>query len=84
MLIFLLQNFAQLSTNTIETMERLATSGVCNKMPKVEHGAAKKCQETVTAWGKDLKWNTHRAVNQRRGEWTDSGKGRNHIWNDKL
>ena len=65
-------------------MEQLVVTGIYSKLTKVEHAASKSSQNTVIAWGKELQWNTHKAVNQRRGEWVDIKRQKNHIWNDKL
>jgi hypothetical protein len=56
--------------------------GVFDKMSEVERSAAKKSTELVASWAK-LQWNTHRALNQRNGEWKEKG-GSIYMWNDNL
>ena len=77
------QKLTQLRLNATKSMEQLVVTGIYSKLAKVEHAASKSSQKRVITWGKKLQWNTHKAVNQRRGEWVDKKK-QNHIWNDKL
>ena len=65
-------------------MTQLVGAEIYSELPKVERTAAKSSKETVFMWGKELAWNTHKAVNQRYGEWVDTKKAKNHIWNDEL
>lgn len=53
-------------------------------MPEVERQAAKASQNTIIKFGKEVLWNTHRAINQRQGNWVDKKKGKEHKWNDRL
>lgn len=65
-------------------MEQLVVAGIYSKLTEVERVAAKSSVKTVVAWGTELKWNTHKAINQRRGEWVEEKKQKSHIWNAQL
>jgi hypothetical protein len=53
-------------------------------MSEVEKQAAKTSQDLVFRFGRELRWNTHLAVNQRRGQWVDVKRGKDHKWNDRM
>lgn len=60
-------------------MTQLIKAQVYSQMPPIERIAARSALAIVIKWGTHpVKWNTHKAINQRRGEW------KSHVWNDEL
>jgi len=49
-----------------------------------ERDAAKASEKTVHKFGQDVKWNTHRAINERNGYWVDGRRKKEYKWNHKL
>lgn len=79
----LTQKLTKLCLNVTKSIEHLVDTNIYSKMPNIEQLAATESLTTVVQFGK-VAWNTHRAINQRRGHWVDERKSKDHKWNDQL
>lgn len=79
----LTQKLTKLCLEVTTSIEHLVDTNIYSKMPQIEKLAAAESPATIVQFGK-LAWNTHRAINQRRGHWVDERKRKDHRWNDRL
>ncbi|KAH8820314.1 hypothetical protein F5884DRAFT_866052 [Xylogone sp. PMI_703] len=77
------KRFTQLALNTSGNIKRQIQEQLYPKMKEAQILAGAASRKTAARWAQGVSWSTHRAINKRKGTWTDSNR-RAHRWNDDL
>lgn len=72
----------KLGLETVSSIRNLTETGIYSQFPELEGKAKSLAKVTVSGWT-SLAWNTHRAINNRRGL-HKSSKKIVHNWNEEL